>query len=192
MAQRVRMRWLRTGHLRCKDEMFGFDVELPDSGQRLDGVSPMPQRFNGRRIERNPTQSGSRTPDFSILPLPGDGDDGLIDGDRGAPPKSRSFHRTAQASPRRIPVAATSRTKAYIRLSTRLAAAMRARTSSTVGARTCSDWSWRAQSGSSVSAIGFGSVLPLHFRERRQARCSMARVWRTLASDSPFSFSERK
>ena len=62
--------------------MFGFDVELPDSGQLLHGPSPIPQRLNRDRVERNTTQSGPRLRTLDLRP-PGDSDDGLIDGDRG-------------------------------------------------------------------------------------------------------------
>lgn len=106
--------------------------------------------------------------------------------------QSTSRHRRAQASPRRSPVAATSRTKPKSRRSPRRAAASRRRTCAAEGTRTPGPVSARDHSGSSVSATGFESVLPLQRRARRHARCRTARVWRTVALDRPAALRPRR
>ena len=84
--------------------------------------------------------------------------------------RSRSFHRTAQASPLRIPVAATSRISTATRTSAVRAASRSARTSAGSGDRRGLGLSAGPHEGSSVSTTGFGRVLPLHFRASRHDR----------------------
>ena len=109
-----------------------------------------------------------------------------------APSKSMSLQRSAHASPRRIPVEATTATNPCTRAPNSREAARSERTSSSVGARTASGCSWSTQSGISVPDTGLGKTLPLHFRASRQDRCRIARVWRTLDSESPSAFRRRR
>ncbi len=99
--------------------------------------------------------------------------------------QSMSLQRTAQASPRRMPVAAARWTKAPNRSSNSAAARIRSWTSATSGARTGSGRSDIGQLGSSVSATGLVNVPPLHLAASLQARPITTRTRRTVSLPAP-------
>ena len=143
-----------TGQLGGEDEVIRLDLEVADDPHLL-GVAPeIGQGGRGHLIEGDPAKAGSdfraltSTPPLVVTTL--------SSMTTVAWSRSTLAHRMAQASPRRIPVAATTKTKACSRGPELSAEARRERTSSVFGARMGSAPSWRAQSGSSVSATGLG------------------------------------